>query len=314
MNFREVWSLERYIDLTALLYAAQNKNAVAVDILLKHGADIEAKADRGQTPLSLAVSSRQPRNATGETKVAMARILLSNGANIEAMDDHQCSPLSWAVRDAEDDRIVRYLVQEGASVNTKDAKGRSVLSWAVKNAHRNQMSTIDIMFENGAEINSADNAGRTALVWAVRNHASKAAEARLKHGARTEARASDGDTALLMAASTTSDGKMARLLLRFSAAIDQTDAHGLTSLLTSPLFSEAGSLRALVEGKANLEAKDPSNDHTTLIRCAASFQGVGPFARISWGRALSSRASTTQAKLPCSTRQLMINTRRYRDF
>lgn len=94
MNFRGLWSLERYMDLTALLYAAHDETAVAVDILLKHGGNIEAKSDRGQTPLSLAVSSRQPRNATGETKVAMARILLSNGANIEATDDHQCTPLS----------------------------------------------------------------------------------------------------------------------------------------------------------------------------------------------------------------------------
>ncbi|OAA76885.1 Ankyrin repeat-containing domain protein [Akanthomyces lecanii RCEF 1005] len=151
----------------------------------------------------------------------MARILLSNGANIEATDDHQGTPLSRAIQDAEDDRIVR-----------------------------NQISTIDNLLENGAEINPADNGGRTAWIWRVRNHASKAAETLLKHGASTEARAPDGDTALLMAASTTSDRKMVGLLLRFGAAVDHTDAHGLTPLLTSPLLAEAGPLRALVEGKA----------------------------------------------------------------
>lgn len=133
--------------------------------------------------------------------------------------------------------------------------------------------------------NSAANGGRTALIWAVRNHASKDAEALVKHGASTEARASDGDTALLMAASTSSDGKMVGLLLRFGAAVDQTDAHGLTPLLTSPLFSEAGSLRALVEqGRVGGEKPFQRSYHTDKMCCF--FPARWPFARIPWERAL----------------------------
>jgi hypothetical protein len=62
-------------DKTPLHIATSQADAVMAELLLEHGADIEAKDRNGMTPLHTAVLGNYPR---------IVRILLNNGASIQA--------------------------------------------------------------------------------------------------------------------------------------------------------------------------------------------------------------------------------------
>lgn len=70
---------------TPLHAAAQHSHLDAVSLLLEHGADPNARAGAGQTPLHLC------------SDPAIARRLVEAGADAEAVDDeHKTPPLTWA--------------------------------------------------------------------------------------------------------------------------------------------------------------------------------------------------------------------------
>ncbi|KAH9224648.1 ankyrin repeat-containing domain protein, partial [Leptodontidium sp. 2 PMI_412] len=56
-------------------------------MLLKHGANTEAKNDDKQTPLIL---------ATNQGRQVIMQLLLDGGANVEAADRYGRTPLWWA--------------------------------------------------------------------------------------------------------------------------------------------------------------------------------------------------------------------------
>ncbi len=74
---------------TPLHVATRRRRSTAVDILLTHGADLNARGLDAGTPLHQAAWFGQPANA---------RLLIAAGAPLDVFDDdHGSSPLHWAV-------------------------------------------------------------------------------------------------------------------------------------------------------------------------------------------------------------------------
>lgn len=112
--------------------AADPKAQLAVlNLLLKHGADVNAKDRRKVTPLHVAVRGRN---------LAAAEFLLKHGAEPDAADDGRSTPLRRAVtgtgaggtagRQDEAVALVRLLLKHGANPKAKDRRGRTVFQAA----------------------------------------------------------------------------------------------------------------------------------------------------------------------------------------
>jgi len=94
-------------DITALHRAASENRVDLMRLLISHGADLEARDKRGQTPLFAAVES---------ARADAARLLLASGADVNATDSNGLTPLDMAFKSSSIDRIrVRsVLVARGA--------------------------------------------------------------------------------------------------------------------------------------------------------------------------------------------------------
>jgi len=92
-------------------------------VLLAHGADVNSRNERGDTPLhSLAEGCYD--NDNNEFIRDILRILLTNGAYLNAEDDYGFTPLHVAaiMRKA---AMAELLIENGADRNVKDNKGKT---------------------------------------------------------------------------------------------------------------------------------------------------------------------------------------------
>ncbi|MCY4011105.1 MAG: ankyrin repeat domain-containing protein [Gammaproteobacteria bacterium] len=133
----------------AALYA---EDPVTVETLVAAGADVNARGRDGITPLHLAQN------------VAIAAALLSGGATVDARTSSGATPLHWAARRDARPVIVEYLAATGARLEARDEDGQTPLHWA---ATEPRSGTTAALIALGANIDARDEAGNTPLLLAV---------------------------------------------------------------------------------------------------------------------------------------------------
>jgi len=104
-----------------LSHEAEVKLREVAEVLIAHGADVNAKNDDGLTPLLY---------AAGYGRLEVVEALLAHGAAVNAKDDKGLTPLHYA---AEHGRleVVDALLAHGAAVNAKDDKGLTPLKYVL---------------------------------------------------------------------------------------------------------------------------------------------------------------------------------------
>ena len=100
--------------LSPLGCVALSGHAELAQVLLEHGADANAQDSFRCTPLYL---------ASGLGKLAVARVLLSHGADVTA----QCKDNQTSLHQAEGEEVARLLLKHGADGNALDVKNRTPL-------------------------------------------------------------------------------------------------------------------------------------------------------------------------------------------
>ena len=158
--------LTRSLEWTPLHAAADREHWGMVDLLLAHGAHVNAQNDNGSTPLHLATDER------------VAERLVAKGANVNAKDKSGETPLHKMVGRQD---VAELLIDNGADVNARDKDGLAVLDYAVmtelvglliaKGANATIHSTactgeatkLRALTEEGADVNARDKFGQTAL-------------------------------------------------------------------------------------------------------------------------------------------------------
>ena len=145
---------DKISDLTPLHAAIYPQDMEVLEILVKHGADVNAVANGGSahgTPLMVAVRM---------TRINAAKFLLKHGAEVDKAIDTECvtplhvalkSPLTWRDRPQERTDMVKLLLQYEPATNIENKYGRTALeeayitkeakSWDKQPYIKNEMDT-----------------------------------------------------------------------------------------------------------------------------------------------------------------------------
>jgi hypothetical protein len=120
-----------------------------VELLLRYGADINARNCQDATPLHLAI-----RNS--EAPVEMVKFLLAHGAGANLKNDTAATPLHIAARFAENGpAIIKLLLDHGAEIDAEDTNEVTALDSAVFHECR---ESAQLLLASGARPTSEDRA------------------------------------------------------------------------------------------------------------------------------------------------------------
>ncbi|MBR1778317.1 MAG: ankyrin repeat domain-containing protein [Alphaproteobacteria bacterium] len=137
------------------------KPVSAVKLLIKNGADINARDEYGETLL---------KKSAHYIDLETAETLLALGADIRTKNNFGETVVSSAVTN-KDIRVVKFLLDKGAVayINTKSGFDERTPLMIASFAQSPEM--IELLLQYGADVNAADKNGETALMQAVDNPA-----------------------------------------------------------------------------------------------------------------------------------------------
>jgi len=265
------------VDSTPPLVAAtKNADKDAVRALLQRGASVNAAEADGTTALHW---------ASYRDDVESADLLIRAGANVNAANDLGATPL-WTASLNGSGPMVRRLLEAGANPNAALLAGETPLMVASRSG---SPAVVEQLLAKGAVVNARGARGQTALMWAVAQHHADCVKVLLAHHADIHARSDvwnevvavpphgyleynraiprGGDTALMFAARV-GDLVSARLLVADGAAVNDTDAWGVSA---TTLAAHAG-YREVVEflldrgADANASAAGFTALHAAIMR------------------------------------------------
>jgi ankyrin repeat protein len=166
---------------TPLQWAAGRGDTEIVELLLKKGAKPNHFDKYGRTPL---------HNAAFSDNAAVTTLLLKNGADCGLQSMKGIAPLHQAVATDNID-VVKILLAAGCNPEIKDKKGHSPLQWAAALGLTNSLS---ILLSKGCDPNSTDSDGKTALHWAGEEGQQDVVEMLLNKGASITTKDNNGKT------------------------------------------------------------------------------------------------------------------------
>ncbi|MGE7139443.1 ankyrin repeat domain-containing protein [Luteibacter sp. NPDC031894] len=243
----------------ALLAAAREGDIARAVALVEAGAHPDTTADPGerdQRPvLTLAALSPDTR---------LLRALIGKGAQVNRAHNGITALLA-ASRDSWHGRpeAVLTLLTNGANAAGADGEGNTPLHGAVLSA---EPTVAAMLLDAGAPVDAVNHAGETPLVIACRAANWTLARFLLDHGAKPAPVGSE--PALVAAAGIPDDDcEGVKVLLRYKAPVNATDANGRTALLAAAAEGHEQIARVLLQAHANPNLAD-RNGTTALMEAA----------------------------------------------
>ena len=142
---------------TALLAASENENLKILSLLLKVGADVNAKDNNGVTALMVATLNN----------TEAVSLLLEAGADVNAKTDWGMTALMVAASLNKTPEVIDLLLKHGADINEKSNSGGTALMYAALN--NPNPGILSFLINAGADIDAKDDYGLTALDIARRD-------------------------------------------------------------------------------------------------------------------------------------------------
>jgi len=305
--------------VTALMLAASNNFASAVKLLLQHGARSNAGDNRGMTALAHSCCDSMEGTAPGVRDEAgtvstlihygalvdmpdhdgntplfglwsrhdvdgVGKLLLMHGASVDRQNQAGETPLMACVGST---AAISFLLQHGADARLRDKDGNTALTHVCANGldAPTSISVVSLLLKAGETIDEHNDKGETALILAAQQYNvdsirgtgtdnSDLVEYLLTNGAKVNAAANDGQTALMRATIGGLAGDSgvclpcvdsARVLLRHGADPNIADKVQQTALMLAASASSPSITKMLLESNAHVDAID-SHGRSALIR------------------------------------------------
>lgn len=189
----------------------------ALEFLITKGADVNAKAKNGTTPL---------QRASQLDLLDTAKLLIGKGADVNLKGWDGETPLisSWLSKNG----VAKYLIESGADVTAKDNDGRTALHNVARDG---QTDMVRLLISKGADVNARDKDGWSPLHNACLIMSGEdTAKALIDAGADVNAKESvDGKTPLHIAVDNYRDDAV-KMLLDNKADVNAKDNKGSTPL------------------------------------------------------------------------------------
>ena len=224
---------------TALHFAAAKGHKDCVQILLEHGALVNAADDWGETPLMQAVGS-------GSTSTV--RLLLDSGARMDMTDLRGDDAFMHAAKNGHKD-IIQLLLEHGTNPN-KYFK-TSALHRAASFGHAD---CVKLLLEAGADVRMRDNHGYTPMELATQTDQWQVVQCLLDHGEAVQKE--ELDTAL--AASAFWDAtKSVPILLDHGASPNAVDKHGIPAFFLAIAQNNIDMVVSLIQHNCDVNKPVP---------------------------------------------------------
>jgi ankyrin repeat protein len=235
----------------AVVRAASRGETQRLANLLDGGADIEASAFEGWTPLNAAASKGH---------FGVVELLVERGAKINRTDASQCSAVGWAA-DFGYAEVVSYLLDAGA--NLKVCSDRS-WRYTLRRLRKNGETEIETRFrEHGLTLEDMTSAERFArsdkneeVISAILAHDHASMDTLLNLGAKVDAMEGAYHTPLI-AAVEAGNRKAAVRLLEVGASIDLVNGYHQTPLQRAVAFENPEMVEFLLQRGADPNEGDP---------------------------------------------------------
>ena len=245
--------LNQYDDfgLSSIFYALDKDDKTLVELLIKHGAEINTSFSNGMTPLIAVINC-------GNIDMINHLIKLNVDVNFES---HDGSALIFASKNGASSEIIKLLLFARADANFVDGGGLVSLLYV------SQSGCIDIvklLLEAGADINAVDNYGKTALMYASQNEHVDVVEFLLSIGAEVNQTDNYGRTALLYAAGK-NNSIVVQTLLKYNVDIMARAIDDSTSLMQASLNGCVEIVELLLEAKADFKAVNDNGRNALML-------------------------------------------------
>lgn len=207
-------------------------------LLLKRGADPNARAEGGMTALMYAAEGGD---------VTLVKLLVLNGADLELSLSEKTTPLLVAVLNQQFE-VTSYLLEKGANPDHRDEyKGSALLYAAAMNDYR----IADLLLFYGASDTISDGEGNSALMTAVYFGNLETADVLLQNNLAPDEPDAETNSPLMIAAQQ-GNSEMLLLLLEYGAGLEKVNKKNYTPLAHAIRYQQDTTARILVDSGANI--------------------------------------------------------------
>ena len=207
-----------------------------VEILLQHGADVNAVDKHGRTALHFTVSGEDDNNfirffydyddsEDSDVKTEIVKLLLKHGAHVDAKANNGIMTLHAAVQRGHV-KVVDALLEHNANVNSRTTKGTTPLHVGVRKGNK---AIITKLLDKGADINETLENRGTVLHIATQNGHKEIVKILLNYGAQVDSKMERNVRPLHIAAKK-GHLDIVKILLDHGADVNSTNEYGATAL------------------------------------------------------------------------------------